>query len=36
MNYTRNSDPTYYKTHENETNCGSFALRLQEWYSPED
>lgn len=36
MNYTRNSDPTYYKTHADETNCGSFALRLQEWYSPED
>lgn len=32
MNYTRNSDLTYYDTHQNEVNCGSYALRLNEWY----
>ena len=32
MNYTRNSDLTYYETHRHEANCGSYALRLNEWY----
>ena len=35
MYYTRNSDLTYYETNRNEVNCGSYALRLNEWYSPE-
>ena len=33
MLYTHNSDPTYYFCHTEETNCGSYALRLKEWYS---
>ncbi len=32
MNYTRNSDPTYYESNCFHTNCGSYALRLKEWY----
>ena len=32
MYYTRNSDLTYYETHRYEANCGSYALRLNEWY----
>ena len=35
MQYTHNSDLNYYKNHPEETNCGSFALRLKEWYLPE-
>ena len=30
--YTRNSDLTYYETHRRESNCGSYAFRLNEWY----
>ena len=36
MDYTRNSDLTYYKSHPDYTNCGSYALRLNEWYDPEE
>ena len=32
--YTRNSDPNFFQTHY--TNCGSFALNIQEWYSPDE
>lgn len=32
MGYTRNSDPNFYFTHEHTTNCGSYALRIKEWY----
>ena len=32
MEYTRNSDLSYYETHRHEANCGSYALRLNEWY----
>ena len=32
MNYTRNSDLNYYKENPWQTNCGSYALRLNEWY----
>ena len=32
MNYTRNSDLTYYETYRDCSNCGSYALRLNEWY----
>ena len=32
MNYTRNSDLNFYKEKPWETNCGSYALRLNEWY----
>ena len=36
MEYTRNSDPTYYNKYRRCANCGSYALRLQEWYDPEE
>lgn len=32
MNYTRNSDIKFYEEKPWETNCGSYALRLNEWY----
>lgn len=32
MYYTRNSDLSYYETHRHDANCGSYALRLNEWY----
>lgn len=32
MEYTRNSDLTYYERYQLRTNCGSYALRLNEWY----
>ena len=35
MEYTRNSDPEYYNTNCTHANCGSYALRLCEWYDPE-
>ena len=34
MEYTRNTDPTYYQKHSGAANCGSFAFRLNEWYEP--
>jgi len=33
--YTSNNDPTYYETNRCGTNCGSYALRLKEWYDNE-
>ena len=36
MEYTRNSDPEYYNKNRARANCGSYALRLCEWYDPED
>lgn len=36
MSYTHNSDLEYYKKYPTDTNCGSFALQLKEWYTPED
>ena len=36
MYYTRNRDLTYYETNRGRANCGSYALRLNEWYDPED
>ena len=33
--YTHNNDPTYYETNRCNTNCGSYALRLKEWYDNE-
>ena len=36
MQYTRNSDLTYYESHRMNTNCGSYALRLNEWYYLDD
>ena len=36
MEYTRNNDPEYYIRNQYSSNCGSFALRLKEWYDPED
>ena len=35
MEYTRNSDPEYYDKNRYRANCGSYALRLCEWYDPE-
>ena len=35
MYYTRNNDPTYYERNRCTSNCGSYALRLKEWYDPE-
>ena len=32
MEYTRNSDLTHYERNPKTTNCGSYALRLNEWY----
>lgn len=32
MEYTHNSDLTHYEKCRWETNCGSYALRLNEWY----
>lgn len=34
MTYTYNSDPQLYINHRTDTNCGSFALNLCEWYEP--
>ena len=36
MSYTHNSDPQYYRAFPADTNCGSFAFQLKEWYDPED
>lgn len=36
MAYTRNSDLTFYESNRQETNCGSYALRLNEWYDLDD
>jgi hypothetical protein len=36
MYYTRNSDLSYYNKNRCRANCGSYALRLREWYDPED
>ena len=35
MKYKRNSDPDYYIDRQADSNCGSFALRLEGWYDPE-
>ena len=35
MEYTANNDPKYYESNCAVTNCGSFALRLKEWYDNE-
>lgn len=32
--YIRNSDPTLFEKNPTNTNCGSFALNVTEWYSP--
>ena len=32
MYYTRNRDLNYYDTYRGRANCGSYALRLNEWY----
>ena len=32
MYYTRNSNLNYYIEHCEQANCGSFALRINEWY----
>lgn len=36
MEYTRNSDLSYYENWPLSTNCGSYALRLNEWYDLDD
>ena len=32
--YIRNSDPALFEKDPINTNCGSFALNVTEWYSP--
>ena len=32
--YIRNSDPTLFEKDQANTNCGSFALNVTEWYTP--
>ena len=34
--YTKNNDKNFYEKFMNDTNCGSFALNIQEWYDPHD
>lgn len=34
-NLTKNTDLNYYNIYEDYTNCGSFALRIKEWYEPD-
>lgn len=34
--YTKNSDKNFYKKYQSDTNCGSFALNIEEWYDPHD
>ena len=36
MIYSRNTNLDYYIDEQEYTNCGSYALRLNEWYDPED
>jgi len=36
MNYKRNNDLNYYNKYPDYANCGSYALRLEGWYDPED
>ena len=36
MNYRRNNDLNYYNKYPDYANCGSYALRLEGWYDPED
>lgn len=38
MKYTPNRDPAYYSEANNQvlTNCGSLALNIEEWYSPDE
>lgn len=36
MVYKRNNDLNYYNEHPCFANCGSYALRLEGWYDPED
>ncbi len=35
MEYTRNSNPNFYKENQTMSNCGSFAFNIEEWYSPD-
>ena len=34
--FTRNKNLKYYEDYPLEGNCGSFALRIEEWYEPDD
>ena len=34
MNYTKNTDLNFFDTYRIDTNCGSFAFNVEEWYSP--
>ena len=36
MEYTRNHNPKYFEEHQYYANCGSFALNIEEWYSPDE
>ena len=35
MEYTKNTDPNYFIAYPEESNCGSYALNVEEWYDPE-
>lgn len=34
--YTTNTDKNFFRKNQKETNCGSFALNIEEWYQPDD
>lgn len=36
MEYTKNTDPHYFETNQDASNCGSFAFNIEEWYAPEE
>ena len=35
MEYTKNTNPNFYAENESNSNCGSFAFNVEEWYNPE-
>ena len=34
--FEQNRDPNYFKEHQSDTNCGSFAFNICEWYCPDE
>ena len=34
--FEQNRDPNYFKEHQFNTNCGSFAFNICEWYCPDE
>lgn len=35
MSYTKNTDPNYFIDYQQDSNCGSYAFNIKEWYNPE-